>query len=389
MLAGTYDFIQQERVVYGRPAAAAISDTADGLGARRLLVVASRTLNRHTDAILGLKRVLGERIVGVFDDTEAHSPLDSVLRTADAIRAAQADLVVTVGGGSPIDTVKVAQIVLAEDLRSEEALLEYRVTIKADGSWNTPPVKPSPVRQVIVPTTLSAAEFSNIGGVTDRRRQIKDLYVGKFICGHTVILDPAFTVHTPEWLWLSTGIRAVDHAVESVLSRTPNPFVSATCIEGLRMLKDSLPINRQRPDDLAMRLQSQLGVWLCSTGMGRVEWGASHGIGHQLGAVAGVPHGHTSCVMLPQVMRWNRSHTADASARIATQAFGVPGGDAADLVAQLIRSLGLPTRLSEVNVERQQFDRIAVAAMQSPMVRANPRPITDPAQVKEILELAL
>ena len=388
MLRGKYDFIQQERIIYGRPAAEAIAETAEGLGARRLFIVASKTLNRRTEAISALRARLGDRVAGVYDDTEEHSPLGSVLHTAQAIRAAQADLIVTVGGGSPIDTVKVAQIVLAEDIRSEEALLEYRVTTRADGSWNTPAVKPSPVRQIIVPTTLSAAEFSNIGGCTDRNRQVKDLYVGKFICAHTVILDPAFTVHTPEWLWLSTGIRAVDHAVESICSRTPNPFVSATCAEGLRMLKDALPANRANPTDLAMRLQSQLGVWLCSTGMGRVEWGASHGIGHQLGAVAGVAHGHTSCVMLPNVMRWNREQVAEPLERIA-RAFDAPGGDAADLVGGLIRSLGLPTRLSEVKVARDQFDRIAAAAMQSPMVRANPRPITDPAQVREILELAL
>jgi alcohol dehydrogenase class IV len=153
------------------------------------------------------------------------------------------------------------------------------------------------------------------------------------------------------------------------------------------MLRESLPANRAMPADLDMRLQSQLGVWLASTGMGRVEWGASHGIGHQLGAVAGVAHGHTSCVMLPSVMRFNRDAVEAPLSRIA-QAFDQPQADAADLVQDLIRSLGLPTTLREVKVEREQFDRIAASAMQSPMVLANPRPISHPDQVKEILDMA-
>ena len=387
MISGKYDFIQQERVIYGRPAADALNQIAEELGARRLFVVASKTLNRRTDVITSLRTRLGDRVVGVYDETEEHSPQASVLETARAIEASQADLIITVGGGSPIDTVKVAQIVLAENIRTIEQLGEYRVTMNPDGSWKIPPCKPSPVRQIIVPTTLSAAEFSNIGGCTDRARQVKDLYVGKFICAQMVVLDPALTVHTPEWLWLSTGIRAVDHAVESICSRTPNPFVAATCAEGLRMLRESLPANRNTPADLDMRLQSQLGVWLASTGMGRVEWGASHGIGHQLGAVAGVAHGHTSCVMLPSVMRFNRDAVEAPLSRIA-QAFGQPQADAADLVQDLIRSLGLPTTLREVKVEREQFDRIAASAMQSPMVLANPRPISHPDQVKEILDMA-
>jgi alcohol dehydrogenase class IV len=387
MTPGSYAFIQQEQVIWGRPAADAIAEVADGLGARRLFLVTSGTLNRRTDAIAAIRRRLGERVVGLFDECEEHSPQGSVLRAAQEIERAGPDLIVTIGGGSPIDTVKVAQIVLAEGVRSGEELVRYRVTTNPDGSWNVPPSRPSPVRQIVLPTTLSAAEFSNIGGCTDRERQVKDLYVAKYSCAQAVILDPAITLHTPEWLWLSTGIRAVDHAVESICSRAPNPYVDANSAEGLRMLSASLRANKAHPDDLDMRLQSQLGVWLASVGIGRVPWGASHGIGHQLGGVAGVPHGHTSCVMLPSVMRWNRDHVQVPLARIA-QAFGEPGADAADLVQRLIAELGMPTRLADVKVGPEHHDRIAEASMQSPMVKANPRPITTPGQVKEILAIA-
>ncbi|MEB2659943.1 iron-containing alcohol dehydrogenase [Bordetella parapertussis] len=160
-----------------------------------------------------------------------------------------------------------------------------------------------------------------------------------------------------------------------------------TCLHGLKMLFDGLRQTRRAPDDLDARLQSQLGVWLASTGLGRIEWGASHGIGHQLGAVAAVPHGHTSCVMLHNVMRHNLSHTAERQALISAT-LGQPGVPAADLIEALARELGMPTRLREVGVERAHFEAIAAGGMQNMMVRSNPRPIASPADIVAILEQA-
>lgn len=221
-----------------------------------------------------------------------------------------------------------------------------------------PEVASPPLRQIIVPTTLSGAEFSKIGGSTDPVREVKDLYIGREIGGQAVILDAAITVHTPDWLWLSTGLRAVDHAVETICSRGPQPFTDATCLHGLRMLNESLRINHEQPEDLDARLQSQLGVWLASTGLGRVDWGASHGIGHQLGAVAEVPHGYCSCVMLPSVLRYNQEVNADRQ-RLISESLGQPEVSAADLVEALIKDLGLPARLRDVGVKREHFEAIA------------------------------
>jgi alcohol dehydrogenase class IV len=119
----------------------------------------------------------------------------------------------------------------------------------------------------------------------------------------------------------------------------------------------------------------------------RVPYGASHGIGHSLGAVTGISHGYTSCIMLPHVMRFNRSHTGAQQARIA-QAMGAADGDAANAVAALIASLGMPTRLRDQGVTRDQFEAIARGAMENMWVRSNPRPITSPQDVIGLLEAA-
>lgn len=385
--SGVYEFLAQDRVIFGKPAAEAVVETADRLGAQRVFVVSSQTLSRHTRVVTDIRTHLGERFVGLFDECVAHVPRESVLRAADAVRQAEPDLIVTVGGGTPMDTVKILLICLAEGLTEPDQLDDYRIRVDDTGAKIVPAVKSPPVRQVIVPTTLSGAEFSNLGGASDPVRQVKDIYHGREIGGQVVILDPAASVHTPDWLWLSTGIRAVDHAVETICSRAPQQFTDATCLHGLRLFTRSLPLNKEHPDDLQARLDSQLAVWLCSTGLGRVEWGASHGIGHQLGAVANVPHGHCSCVLLPSVLKYN-AETNGERQQLVAEAMGDPGRPAHALVAELIERLGMPTRLRDVGVERSHFDAIANGGMQNMMVRSNPRPITHADHIRDILEIA-
>lgn len=387
MLSGVYDFLPQDRVIYGRPAPEAVSQTVERLGKNRLLIVASRTLNRSTGIVSAIRAALGSRCLGVFDSCVEHVPRASVLALAEDVRTLQPDLIVTVGGGTPMDTVKVALIALAEGITDEAGFDAVRIRVDADGSRIVPTVKDPPLRQIIVPTTLSGAEFSNVGGATDIARQVKDLYTGRYIGGQTVILDPAATLYTPDALWLSTGIRAVDHAVETICSRAPQPFTDATCLHALGLLSRALRRNRSEPENLESRLESQLGVWLATTGLGRVEWGASHGIGHQLGAVANVPHGYCSCVMLPSVLRWNRPVNAARQALVA-QALGRDDGDAATAVADLVRDLGQPDSLRAVGVTPDHFAAIAAGAMQNMMVRSNPRPIAHADDVREILDLA-
>lgn len=387
MQSGTYEFLPQDRVIFGRPAAEAVVETADRMAKKRLLIVASKTLSRKTEVVPKIQAKLGSRCVGVFDECVEHVPRASVLSLAAAVRSYAPDLIVTVGGGTPIDTVKVMLLTMAAGVTDEAGFDSVRIRVEGDGTRVVPAVKDPPLRQIIVPTTLSGAEFSNLGGCTDPVRKVKDLYTGRLIGGQVVILDPAVTIYTPAGLWLSTGIRAVDHAVETICSRKPQPFTDATCIHALRLLSKSLPANHANPDDLSARLDSQLAVWLATTGLGRVDWGASHGIGHQLGAVANVPHGHCSCVMLPSVLRWNRPVNGSQQAVVA-QAMGAKDEDAASAVAKLVEMLGQPARLRDVGVKREHYDAIAAGAMQNVFVRSNPRAVTGPDQIREILDMA-
>lgn len=387
MITGSYEFLAQDRVIFGKPAAKAVAETMARLNARRALIVSSRSLSSKTGEIDAIRAELGESCIGVYDRCVEHVPRESVLDLMAVVRAQSPDLIVTVGGGTPIDTVKVCLAMLGSGGETVSDFDRFRIQVNERGERVVPPVGDPPLRQIIVPTTLSGAEFSSLGGATDRVRQVKDLYWGRFIGGQVVILDPQIARHTPDWLWISTGVRAIDHAVETICSRAPQPFTDATCIHALGMLASALTAIKRDPSDLEARLNCQLAVWLATTGLGRVDWGASHGIGHQLGAVAGVPHGYCSCVMLPAVMAYNELVNADRQ-RLVSRALGNENERASVLLRTLISDLGMPGTLAAVNVTRDHVPAITAGAMQNMMVRSNPRPITSQDQVAEILELA-
>jgi maleylacetate reductase len=380
---GRVVFGAMDEVVFGRPAAAAVIEQMDRLRASRAFLMVSGTLNRETDEIEKIRNSLGARCAATFDAMPPHTPREAVIAAAEQARAANADLIVTVGGGSITDGAKAVQLCLANDVRTVDDIDRVRATRGV-----VPPMTAPSVRQISVPTTIAGGEFSALAGVTNQRSKVKEMLRHDLVMPRAVILDPAVTLHTPEWLWLSTGIRAVDHCVEGLCSREAHPYADAQALKGLSMLAQALPRVKADPNDLDARMNCQIGTWLSMGPLSSgVPMGASHGIGYVLGAEFGVPHGYTSCVMLPSVMRWNKRDNAERQALVAA-AMGKPGQDAGDVLDTFIRDLGLPRSLQDVRIGPEQFDRIAQQAMATPWVPRNPRKIDGPAQVREILVLA-
>jgi alcohol dehydrogenase class IV len=386
--SGRVVFSRMDEVVFGKPAAEAVAELARHAGAERVFLMVSGTLNRDTTEIARIRAALGNTCAAVFDRMPPHTPRRAVIEAAGMARAAGADLIVTIGGGSITDAAKAVQLCLANDIHAAEGLDALRPVKGPDGTMQPPPCHAPTVRQLAVPTTLSAGEFSAIAGVTDERTRVKELFRHPRIIPAAVVLDPSITVHTPEWLFLSTGIRAVDHCVEGICSREAHPYADAQALRGLGLLVSGLARVKADPADLQARLDCQLGSWLSMGPLASgVPMGASHGIGYVLGAAFDIPHGHTSCIMLPAVMRWNRTANADRQVMVAA-AMDRPGEDAGALLDAFIAGLGMPRSLSAVGIGAAEFDRIAEQAMATPWVPRNPRRIDGPAQVREILELA-
>lgn len=388
MQQGEVSFTRMEKVIFGKSAAEAVQVEAQRLGAERVFLLVSATLNRETDEVEKLRQSLGNKYCGTHDDMPAHSPREAVVACANAMRDAKADLLISLGGGSTTDGGKAVTICLKHGITEPDGMEAFRTVVDENGNRHFPQYEAPDVRQIVVPTTLSAGEFNARAGITNSELRLKQSFVHPGIIPLSVILDPAVTLPTPEWLFLSTGIRAVDHAVETYLSIDANAYYDGACLQALRLLGEGLPRVKSDPSDLDARLKCLMGAWMSMTGIiAGARLGASHAIGHILGGSAGVPHGHTSCIMMPYVQEWNAAANGDRQKEISI-AMGHPGKPASEVLDNFIRNLGMPRTIRETGVEESDLPRLAENCMLDDWTFSNPRPIKTPDDVMEILRLA-
>lgn len=388
MAGTTMGFTSTERVVIGRPAAEAIAEQAALAGAQRVFILAGTTLANTTDAVRNVEAALGERHAATWTGIQPHAPRSGVLAGANAARAANADLIVTIGGGSVTDAGKIIALLLKHDVRTVEGFEPLRTYVTDDGRVINPITVGPDVRVICVPTTLSGGEFNALSGATDEAVMHKQGYEHRNMAPIAVVLDPELTLHTPEWLWFSTGVRAVDHAVETLASYASNDFADGLADSALRLLVEGLSRVKRDPKDIEGRLKCQVGAWQSMISIiGGVPMGASHAIGHILGGTCDVPHGYTSCVMSPYVLAWNAEYDDSRQKRISA-CLGEPGSTASEALDRFIRTLGMPRTLSEVGVGEDRFQQVAEYTMLDIWGRTNPRPVRSSADILEILRRA-
>jgi len=386
--AGSFSVTQHERIVFGVPAGEAVAAEAERIGAKRVFVTSTRSLaQKENGPLQRMEKALGARHVGTYSTIRSHSPREDVVGGASAARAAKADLLVAVGGGSVIDATKAMQLCLWLGLDSPEAMEPYCLGFERN-KYKDMTLPADPIRMVAVSTTLSASEFTENAGITQSATNTKQSFRHRLFAPRVVVLDPAATLDTPDWLLYCTGIRSVDHACENYCNARASLATEALSLQGLRLLSRALPAIKRNPADLVARSEAQIGMWQAiAPSASGVPTGASHGIGYALGATFGVPHGHTSCVMLHAVLKWNAAVNGERQ-KALSEAMGSPGRPASDLVRELIAGLDQPTTLRAVGIKRENLDEIAGRALSYHPVQVNPRPIRTVEDVKEILELA-
>ncbi len=378
-----------ERVYMGRPVAEALAEEVALLGSTRVFLLVSGSLRNNTDEINRIEAALGDRVAAVHHGIPPHAPRTAVLQAAALARDVAADLIVTVGGGSVTDAGKIVALALKHDLREHDDLEPYHVYVDEDGNTVKPRFDGPEIRVICCPTTLSGGEFNPLSGATDENIGHKQGYEHYLMAPVAIVLDPALTVHTPEWLWLSTGVRSVDHALETLGSLVSDYFSDGIADSALRLLAQALPAVKADPADLDARLRCQVGAWQSMVPIvGGVPMGASHAIGHILGGTCDVPHGYCSCVMAAAVLRFNESANGHRQRRIS-ECFGRTDEVAADVVDEFITGLGMPRSLGDVGVTEDKLDHIAEYTMLDFWARTNPRTIEKPADVRQILDTAL
>jgi maleylacetate reductase len=385
---GTHLFPTMERVMFGRPAATMLASEAERLNAKRVFLIVSRTLNTTTCEIKKIVDALGERFAGLFDGVAQHTTRQGAIEATRAALHAKADLIVAVGGGSVVDIAKITTLCMEHNITEEDGLDGFEVQVGEQGRRKIRDFKGPSVRMIAIPTSLSGGEYNAGCLVTDSRRKLKQTFFHPKMMPVAIILDPQLLPYAPESLLLGSGTRAMDHAIEALCSAQGNPLVDATVLRGIELMSEWLPRARKDRHDLEAANQCQVASWLCSFGLqARVPMGASHAIGHVLGGTCDVPHFLCTPVMMPGILEYNQPFTVDAQAALA-KALGKPGMSASAAFKAFCQSLDLPTSLREVNVGPDQFEIVARNTMTEFFIFSNPRPVSTPAGVLEILRLA-
>ena len=396
-LDGVFTLLPMDDVFYGEKCVAQLEEVLKRMGAEKALLITGNTLRNKTDLVERVISASGGRIAEVFFETQQHVPRGSVVKCLSIARAVGVDAIISFGGGSPNDTAKAVVMGLAEDVVSETDFDRLMIKFEYPDKVEIPSLDGSKALPLIaIPTTLSAGEYTHFIGVTDEVRKVKDLYIDKCLTAKAVFLDPTLTLETPEWLWLSSGMRSVDHCVEAICSTTAHPYTDALACHALQMLNRYLRECKSDPSNTIARLQCQLASWLSVNGLANVTLGLSHGTGHQLGARCNVPHGITSCVMMHNTMRFNKDFALDRLSWIAqileVKHSSMSDEEAADAAAaavqRLTEDLGLPHQLRDVRVEKSDFKALAEDALQDLIVATNPRPVTSPEVVIVLFEQA-
>ncbi|WP_263117898.1 lactaldehyde reductase [Cellulomonas sp. RIT-PI-Y] len=309
----------------------------------------------------------------VYSDVLPNPPIENVQAGVAAFRAAGADVLIGVGGGSPQDTCKAIGIIVAnpefEDVRSLEGV--------------APTTRPS-IPIIAVPTTAGTASETTINYViTDTERQRKFVCVDPHDIPVLAVVDPEMMASAPRSLKVATGLDALTHAIEGYTTAGAWELSDLFHLKAIRTIATSL---RHAADgDAAAMERMALGQYVAGMGYSNVGLGLVHAMAHPLGAFYSAPHGVANGILLAPVMAFNAAHTGEKLRDVAA-AFGVEDAAtlpldraraaAVDAVAALTRDLGNPTSITAVGATEADVPALAKAAFDDVCAGGNPRPAT-------------
>ena len=368
-----------KKVVYGKSYIQVVKEEVRSRNSK-VLLLASKTLDSKSTLVRDLEEALGQQYLGKYSKIREHTPDDDVVALAKKIKELGADTVITFGGGSMTDAAKAVKIALAFDMDKGANFKKVRPPVTGPVVFTfLDPSFTTDLTVINVPTTLSAGEFNGIAGVKDMESGSKFGYIHPALCADVAVLDPAVTIYTPDRLFLSTGVRAVDHCIETLCSTNGNLFADTLALKALSLLAEGLPASSVKTEkvrgspDMDARLKCFLGGWLSMQGISqRVSMGASHGIGHALGS-HGVPHGYTSCLMLPHVMKYNYDKIPESTRDTITEGMGYDKTQFTphQAVYDFLRKLGMPRTLQDVGIKKEQIEETVQTSLHSNWLKAN------------------
>lgn len=384
-----FDFVVPSEIVFGWGRRQEIGRWAKHLGRRALVVCGSRTLaaTGEMQRLTSLLHDDGVQAQRLFDI--AHEPcvddVDSCVERLQTLGAGEGDFLLAIGGGSAIDLAKAAAAVIAD--RQSATVRDY-----LEGVGKGLQIERRPLPVLAMPTTGgTGSEATKNAVISCYDPPFKKSLRSALMVPPLVLIDPELSVGLASATTAATGMDAITQLIESYVSRFATPLTKGLAIEGLRMALPALPRavrdGASRPAREAMAHAALLsGIALTNSGLG-----LAHGVAAALGVHARVTHGLACAVMLPVALRVNRPHCRQAMAELGRAVLNVaaPADDAAAAafvaaVDDLLGEVGIPRRLRDLGVEREQIPNL-VAGSRGNSMNGNPVRLNDD-ELRRLLE---
>jgi len=353
-LYGSYGWVEGiKNISYGPGSLSTVlPELLSTFGAKKALIVTGKSLRYKTDVVTKVEEVLKKHdaYADTFSEIGEHAPIGAIRKGVEVFKQSGADIFIGLGGGSPVDSVKAMVYFLHEEAGPGAPFL----------------------KQIAIPTTLSAAEYTVNAGFTNEQGD-KHSVAAQQLVPSAILLDGELTLATPERLWLSTGMRALDHAVENLYRPiVPRPL-HMLCYGAIAHLFKYLPLSKAEPQNVEFRQKLQVASWMSIFPQyipRPTALGLSHSLGHRLGATYSIPHGITSCLTLAPTVAYQAKYAsqdhkqalADALFYLRIPTTGSLDGDVERFAAEidgLVQKLGLKTNLAECKVPHEDVPKIA------------------------------
>ena len=368
-------FILNETSYFGKGAREELPEEIRKRGFKKVLVVTDKTLVQ-CGVSAKVTEVLEKAGISyeVYSDIKPNPTIKNVLDGVDACKAAGADVIVAVGGGSSIDTAKGISIVMTNPDRAD--------IISLNGLSNT---KNKGLPIIALPTTSgTAAEVTINYVITDEEREIKMVCVDPNDIPILAIVDSDLMASMPKSIAAATGMDALTHAVEGYITKAHNEMADMFHMKAIQLIFKYLPAAVNEKDEEAIEMMG-LAQYIAGMGFSNVGLGIVHSMAHQLGAVYDTPHGLANAIILPTVMRFNGEVCADRFREILVN-IGRP--DAANLndqdvintfvwmITELSKSVGITETVKDTGCKEEDIEMLAEKAMEDPCMPGNPREVT-------------
>ncbi len=380
----TFSYWGPTKLNCGPGSVATLAKEIDRLGGKRAVIITDKGLVQ-AGVVDTVRKAAGDFCVGVFDGVEPDTGHDIVDRAADYCRSMKADCVVSLGGGSSMDTAKVTAVCVTNGGRS----IENAAIMRLAG-----PLIP----HIAIPTTHgTGSEVTAVAVILNKSTHKKGFATEQYMIPNVAILDARLAVGLPRAMSAGTGMDALSHAIEAVLSASHNPVSTAMALEAIRRIVKYLPMVVENGKDIAARQQMLVGATMAGWGLAGATSGIAHALAHTIGGMYGIHHGTACGVALPHAMRFNRDYcmermvlVADALGVDTKRMSPVEAADAAiDKVSAFLKEIGNPTKFSELGVPEAALDQILMGTLTDLSMYGNPRPTSDPTPVVQMVKDSL